>query len=62
MHIIQENDMHTDSFVKLRLKLSVSLYYKLLESIMKDEERRNSALQVYIVEGGRELVFLKNCS
>ncbi len=41
--------MRTDSFVKLRLKLSVSLYFKLLDSIMRDEERRNSdytALQV----------------
>ena len=46
---MQETDLPTDSFVKLRLKLSVSLYYKLLDSIMRDEERKNAdygALQV----------------
>lgn len=46
---MQERDLPTDSFVKVRLKLSISLYYKLLDSIMRDEERKNpdyGALQV----------------
>lgn len=53
MHfILQENELPSGRFGKLRLRLSLSLYYKLLDAIMKDEERRNpdyGALQVHII-------------
>ncbi len=46
---LQEGDVEPANFAKKRLQLSQSLYYKLLDAIMRDEEKRHqevSSLQV----------------
>ena len=46
----QEGESMPSSFAQRHIHLTVTLYYKLLDAIMKDEERKNpdfGALQVH---------------
>ena len=53
--------MEPSNFAKKRLHLSLSLYYKLLDAIMRDEEKKNqdlASLQVGEAAGGRGKMLL----
>ena len=66
---LQENQASQETFAQVRLRLSQSLYYKLLEGIVSDEEKKKttdtrgtSTLQVRGMTGGCGLsVALKVC-
>ena len=44
MCFVQDGDAEPANFAKKRLHLSLSLYYKLLDAIMKDEEKKKQDL------------------